>query len=177
MALLAARDSALLLIDLQTRLMPVIDGADAVISNACKLASAAERLGIPIARTEQLPHKLGRTVDELAAIGSPVMEKSAFNACRAKGFGDWLPPDRTIIIAGVETHVCVLQTALGLLQSGSQVCVVADAAASRTQANRLAALERLRTHGAEIVTTEMVLFEWLEDAANPHFREIMALIK
>lgn len=177
MAILQAGTSALALIDFQARLMPAIDRSAEVIAKAARLRKSADILGIPVIFTEQLPHKLGETVSELERGNAPLVEKSAFDCCRAGGFEDHLPAGSTVVVAGCEAHVCVLQTVLGLMAGGRQVAVVADATGSRNEANRLAAIDRMRAHGADIVTTEMVLFEWMGDAGNPHFREIMAFIK
>jgi nicotinamidase-related amidase len=101
-----------------------------------------------------------------------------FDASRAEGFAALLAPGRDDgVVTGCEAHVCVLQTVLGLLDRGLRVQVVADAIGSRREQNRDAALARMARHGAQIVTTEMVVFEWLEDATHPRFREAVALIK
>jgi isochorismate hydrolase len=88
-----------------------------------------------------------------------------------------LPPDRTPVVAGCEAHVCVLQTVLGLLALGRPVTVVADAIASRRSESRAGALDRLSRHGAEIVTTEMAIFEWLGSASHPRFKDALALLR
>jgi isochorismate hydrolase len=104
-----------------------------------------------------------------------VLSKTTFNAA---GYPTLLPPGtEDVLVAGCEAHVCVLQTVLGLLAARHRVLVVTDAVGSRTAANREAALDRLARHGAELVTTEMVLFEWLRDATHPRFREVQALIR
>ena len=107
----------------------------------------------------------------------PILAKQEFDACRAPGFFDRLPHRSALILAGCEAHVCVLQTALGLLAEGNHVYVVRDAVGSRRPESKATALDRLARHGVEIVTTEMVLFEWLETASHPRFREVVALIK
>ncbi len=177
MRTLSAPNSLLLLIDLQARLLPVIAGGEDVLRNAVRLAAAARRLSVPLLFTEQYPHGLGATVPELGAAPGEVAEKTTFDACGAPGFTARLAPDHAVIVAGTEAHVCVLQTVLGLIGAGRRVAVVADAIGSRTADNRTAALARMAHHGAEIVTSEMVLFEWLGDARHPAFREIQALIK
>lgn len=181
MTMLAAAASALLLIDLQARLMTAIHEADGVIANAARLQEAARMLEVPVLLTEQNPAGLGPTVPELrpraAAAGSPILAKQSFDAARAPGFFESLPQRPELVLAGCEAHVCVLQTALGLMAAGRRVHVVRDAIGSRRTESKAAALERLARRGAEIVTTEMVLFEWLESAAHPRFREVVALIK
>lgn len=176
MPILDAAGSALLLIDLQARLMPAIDGAEAVVRNTSRLARAARLLDVPVLRTEQNPAGLGRTVDELAGCG-PVLAKTAFDASGDRGWVG-LPGGRaTAVVAGCEAHVCVLQTVLGLRAAGVPVAVVADAVGSRTPANRDAGLARMAGHGAELVTAEMVVFEWLGASDHPRFREVQGLVK
>jgi nicotinamidase-related amidase len=181
MTMLASRSSALLLIDFQIRLMTAIAAADGVIANARRLQAAAQMLEVPVLLTEQNPAGLGPTMGELRpaaeAAGSPILAKQSFDACRAPGFFEHLPERPALVLAGCEAHVCVLQTALGLMAAGRRVHVVRDAVGARRPESKTAALERLARHGAEIVTTEMVLFEWLETAGHPRFREVMALIK
>ncbi len=101
----------------------------------------------------------------------------SFGATRAPGFLERLPEGRDCVVTGCEAHICVLQTVLGLLEAGRRVTVVADAVGSRKTENRDAALARMAAHGAEIVTTEMVVFEWLGTARHPRFREVVRLIK
>jgi nicotinamidase-related amidase len=169
--------SLLLVIDVQQRLMPAIDDGAAVIATVRRLLEAAALLEVPQLATEQNPAGLGATVASLPR-GVPTLAKMSFDACRAPGFLEQLPPQRRqLLLAGCEAHVCVLQTALGLLQRGFQVYVAADAVGSRSAASKAAALARLQRHGAEIVTAEMAVFEWLESAGHPRFREAVALIK
>ncbi len=175
---LTASACTLLLIDLQGRLMPAIAGADAVVGNAGKLAEAARLLDVPILATEQNPAGLGGTVEALAGLPSATLPKTFFDATREAAFERFVPPDRqTFVVAGCETHVCVLQTVLGLLEKGRSVALVRDAVGSRRQENRDAALERAKAHGAELVTTEMVIFEWLGTSEHPGFREALNLVR
>jgi nicotinamidase-related amidase len=176
--MLTAEGAVLLLIDLQQRLMPAICDNETVVARAVRLAEAARLLDVPVIATEQYPAGLGPTVAPLAAYPSAVLAKTAFSATNDPGFPDLLPAGAgEIILAGVEAHVCVLQTALGLLGSGRRVVVAADATGSRESADKTAAIDRARQHGAEIVTSEMVLFEWLRDAKHPRFREVQKLLK
>lgn len=177
MPVLCADTSLLLVIDLQARLMPAIDRAGAVIANARRLRDAARLLEIPLLFTEQNRNGLGPTVAELAPGDAPVIDKMTFDAVRAPGFLDRLPPRPDIVVAGCEAHVCVLQTVLGLRAAGRHVCVVRDATGARRPENRDAAIDRMARHGADIVTTEMVMFEWLGTAEHPRFREALSLIK
>jgi len=173
-----AAGSALLLIDLQQRLMPAIHDGDAVVANAVRLAEGAGLLEVPVCATEQNPAGLGPTVEALAAYPQMVMPKMSFGAVSEPGFATLLPPNtEEIVVAGCEAHVCVLQTVLGLLAARRRVLLVADAIGSRTPANKDAAVDRMVRHGAEVVTTEMVLFEWLRDAHHPQFRAVQKLIR
>ena len=206
--LLDADDSQLILVDYQTKLMPVIFENEQVIANAVRLARMAQALQVPVWGTAQVPDKLGPTVPALLsaieAAGGKTMAKTHFSAI-AEGLGDYLrPPARkpamgsnarsmpkhlqqaapepeegraTIVIAGCEAHICLMQTALDLLDQEFEVWVVTDACSSRTERNRDAAFDRLAGNGAELVTTEMVAYEWLGSAEHPAFREVLALIK
>lgn len=174
--LLTPEGSVLLLVDLQQRLMPAIHDADVVIANARRLVEGARLLGVPVRATEQNPAGLGPTVPELA--GHATLAKTAFGAVAEPGFTDLLPRGaEEIVVAGCEAHVCVLQTVLGLLAARHRVLLVADAVGSRVDANKAAALDRAQRHGAEVVTTEMVLFEWLRDSTHPRFRDVQKLIR
>ena len=158
--------------------MPVIHDQEAVVARAVRLAEAAQLLGVPIRATEQNPAGLGPTVAPLAAYPQAVLSKTTFSAADDAGFAALLPSGVTeVVVAGCEAHVCVLQTVLGLLSSGHRVFVAADAVGSRDLADKAAALDRASRHGAEIVTSEMVLFEWLRDSRHPKFREVQKLLK
>jgi nicotinamidase-related amidase len=172
----AAR-STLLVIDFQGRLMPAIEGGDAAIANGGRLVKAASLLAVPSLFTEQNPKGLGPTVAELAPDPAILAHKMTFDACRAPGFAERLPPDHTLVVAGCEAHVCVLQTVLGLLSLGRTVFAVRDAIGARRAESKETALRRMERHGAEIVTTEMVIFEWLATCEHPRFRETVALVK
>ncbi|MBC7155871.1 MAG: isochorismatase family protein [Rhodobacteraceae bacterium] len=170
--------SHLLLIDFQARLMPAIHAGAGVVANGARLLQAARILDVPRSFTEQNPAKLGATVPDLApAPGEAVRAKMSFDACAETALATALPADHQVIVCGCEAHVCVLQTVLGLRAAGCEVAVVADATGSRAPENREAALARMARHGAGIVTTEMVVFEWLKSATHPRFREVVALIK
>ena len=168
----------LLLIDLQDRLMPAIYDGEAVVARAQRLAEAARLLDVPIRATEQYPAGLGSTVPPLAEYPQTVLAKTTFSATADPGFPALLPAGVSeIVVAGCEAHVCVLQTVLGLRPSGRRVLLVADAVGSRDPADRAVAIDRARQHGVEIVTSEMVLFEWLRDAQHPKFREVQKLLR
>jgi nicotinamidase-related amidase len=179
--LIERNQSLLLIVDIQEKLAPAIHDGAAAIANNKRLLAAAEQLGVPVFVSEQYVRGLGPTVAELQALlaGAERFEKTHFSCTREPGVLERLATRgrRQIIVTGMETHVCVLQTALGLLAAGYAVFLVEDAASSRTPQNRAAAIARLRAAGAGIVTTEMVLFEWLERAATDAFRSLMPLIR
>lgn len=169
--------SALLVVDFQARLMPAIEGGADAVANARRLLAAASLMDVPATFTEQYTRGLGATVAELdAGAHGPVLHKMTFDACRASGAGQ-LTSRPDVVVAGCEAHVCVLQTVLGLLDAGQRVYVVRDAVGARRAESKETALRRMERHGAEIVTTEMVVFEWLQTAEHPRFREAVALIK
>lgn len=179
--LMEPTQSCFLLIDVQTRLLAVMPAAETVVRNCAILLEAAGMLDIPRLATEQYPRGLGPTDDRLRSLIGPdaIIEKQTFSAQRQPGFDPRLAglQRSQVIVAGLETHVCVLQSSFDLLRAGYQVFVVADASGSRAKTSETAALERLAQAGAGIVTTEMVVFEWLQTAQNPSFRQVSALIK
>ena len=197
--LLDAEESQLVLVDYQERLMPSIHDAAPVVANAKRLARVAALLGVPVWGTEENPAGLGPTVAELRPMMGQVVTKMSFD-----GSADLLPrlrpPARTggnarslpkhlqkaapaaaergtLVLAGCEAHVCLMQTALGLLEEEFDVWVVTDACSSRTERNRDAAFDRLAGAGCELVTTEMVAFEWLRSADHPLFKDVLTLVK
>jgi nicotinamidase-related amidase len=200
--LLDVTDSQLVLVDYQACLMPALHEGPLALANALRLAQAAELLQVPVWGTEQNPEKLGANAAELRALCRKTLPKMHFSAV-ADGLLDCLrPPVRaaggnarslpkhlqkpataaapergTVVIGGCEAHVCLLQTALELIEQEWDVWVVTDACASRTERNRDAAFDRLAGAGVELVTTEMVVFEWLRSADHPVFRPVQALIK
>ncbi len=179
--LIKAETSCLLVIDIQSRLLPAMAAGNKVVANSGVLLTAARRLGVPVLASEQYPQGIGRTVPEVAELLPPgsVAEKLHFSCLGDAAFGARLLEigRPQAVLAGIEAHVCVLQTAEDLVASGLDVFVVADATSSRSPSNHQAALERMRAAGARIVTTEMVVFEWLAKAGTPEFKELSALIK
>jgi nicotinamidase-related amidase len=180
--LIDAGRSLLLVIDFQQRLMPAIQGGAEVLRNAVILAQAAKMLAIAALATEQSPRGLGHTAPELAGLYVDCVEKNTFGSCGTPAFGAALArlapcSAPTLLVCGCEAHVCVLQTALQLQVQGFDVRVVADAVGSRTAQSKEIALRRMAVAGIALVTTEMVLFEWLRDAKHAQFREVLALIK
>lgn len=184
--LIEAQRSALLIVDVQQNLLPVMSDPRRVLRGCGLLLRAALRLGIPLAVSEQYPRGLGSTSAELwealpdpEAAKAQVMEKIHFSCAaepdlrgRVEGWGR-----ERLVIAGIEAHICVLQTALGFRKIGLEPVVVADACASRDPANHQAAMARLAANGVEIATSEMVVFEWLHRAGTPEFKELSALVK
>lgn len=170
--------STLLLVDVQQRLLPAIADGAAVIERCAVLARAARLLDVPVVATEQYPRGLGATVPELAGFAGTTLAKLAFDAAAEPALAATLDPARrTIVVAGCEAHVCVLQTAIGLHQRGWHVAVAADAVGSRRPSDRETGLARMARAGVEIITVEMAVFEWLGRGDHPRFREVHRLIR
>lgn len=167
--------SALLIVDVQARLAPFIHDGDRVAENCAWLAQVASRVGVPVVVTEHFPEKIGGTLDNVraAAAGARFVQKQCFSAQDDGCLADTeVDQRRQIVVCGTEAHVCVQQTALSLRWAGKEVFIVADAAGSRDPANRDLAFERMRQHGIEIVSREMVAFEWLQRGGTELFREV-----
>lgn len=205
--LLDVSESQLVLVDYQARLMPAMADGPAVLANAVRLAKTAQLLQVPVVFTEQYPQGLGQTDASLLGAVSPgtfkALTKQDFSAAQAGLVQVLQPPQRaaqqggnarslpkhlqkavptepvrgSVVLAGCEAHVCLLQTALELLEQEFDVWVVTDACSSRTERNRDAAFDRLAGAGVELVTTEMVVFEWLRSADHPQFKAVQALVK
>ncbi len=173
--------AALVVVDIQERLLPAMSAAEQMLGNVVRLVKAADILKVPLLVTEQYPKGLGPTAAPLRAAANSFtpLEKLTFSACGAPGFMDALKARRAsaAILCGIEAHVCVLQTCLDLLQQNLSVFVVADAVSSRTPENARLGLDRMRDGGAAIVSTEMVLFELLGRAGTPEFKQVQALLK
>jgi nicotinamidase-related amidase len=173
--------TALAVVDVQERLLPAIHEKERVVQNTLRLIGGAGVLQVPVFATEQYRKGLGPTVPEVAAAipGFAPIEKLAFSACGAPEFVAALKEKKVsdVVLCGIEAHVCVTQTCLDLLDAGFRVFAAADAISSRTPENCQLGLERMRTAGAAIVSTEMVLFELLEQAGTPAFKQILALVK
>ncbi|MBU2956022.1 isochorismatase family protein [Marinobacter sp. F3R08] len=175
--LMKAEQSTLVIIDVQEKLMPAISHGDEVVERCTALATIAGLIQVPVLGTEQLPDKLGHNVEAVRELCDQTLSKYHFDAC-PDGLVDQLPEGRQhIVIAGCETHVCMMQSALSLIDAGYKVWVVADATGSRNEFDRDVALDRLNESGARIVTLEMVAFEWMRHCKHPQFRNIQALIK
>ena len=174
--------SQLVIIDMQVKLAPAMpkDTMQAVVKNCSILAQAANLLSVTTTLTEQYPQGLGETLSEITQhlTVKKAIAKTAFSAFSEPKFKQQLQRDKpTIILAGMEAHICVLQTALALHQVGKVVFVVEDAIISRTSANKANAIARMRDAGCVIINTESVVFEWLGNANHEAFKAISKLIK
>lgn len=169
-----ASESALLLIDVQERLYPAIEGNEALLGHCRWLAEVATRLAVPILLTEQYPKGLGPTLPALrgACPGATVIEKLHFSAVSEGRLIPAAGGRRQFVVGGTESHVCVLQTVLDLLAPDREVFVVAEAVGSRRASDKALALDRMRQAGAVIVSREMVAFEWLQRAGTELFRAV-----
>lgn len=179
--LLRAETSVLLVVDVQERLAPAIAGRARLLANVERLCRAASRLAVPIEASEHYPGGLGPTVAELEAV-VPMesrFEKITFSCLGEPGFAARLEAlgRPQVVVAGCEAHVCVLQSAISLAEAGYHTYIVADATGSRDPVNAERALARMVEAGITAVTTEMVLFEWLERGDHPAFKDLLKLIK
>jgi nicotinamidase-related amidase len=179
-----AEHSQLLIIDVQERLASVMPDKvlEKVLRNCQTLIIAAMQLAVPVIRTEQYPKGLGPTHSDLLstlANDHQAIEKTCFSGCGATGMEEQLADKKREqwILTGMETHICVLQTCMELLDQGKTVFVVTDGVCSRTKSNYQNAVDRMRNAGAIITNTESVLFEWLKDAGHPEFKELSRLIR
>lgn len=179
--LIRARDSALVVIDMQERLVPAMMAPARTIRNTRLLLQAAQKTEVPALLTEQYPQGLGVTIPEIktAAGTAEIFPKMHFSCMEDSDFAKAFKSlnRRQAILTGMEAHICVVQTAGSLVEEGFEVFVVSDATASRTMESEAACLARLSAVGVSIVTTEMVIFEWLGKAGTDAFKEILPLIK
>ena len=171
----------LLVIDYQDALLAKIPVSEDIVAHGATLAQFARSLEIPILWTEQYPKGLGKTEARISALlaGCPVIEKVSFDCFGTPGFKEALEKTgrKQVLVAGVETHVCVMQTVLSARALGYEVFVARDAVGSRTKGDYKAGISRMQAHGAEIVTTEMAIFETLRVAGTPDFKKILPLVK
>lgn len=178
---LSAENSLVLIIDIQDRLVAALN-KDVIVENSVKVASAAKALNIPVILTEQYPKGLGHTVQRLTDVlpeGSEVVEKTYFNALLEDGMLEKIKSygKKQIVIFGIETHICVHQTASALVEEGFDVYVIKDACASRNKYEFKQGIEAMVANGVKVSCVEIALFEWLKGAKNPRFKEVQALIK
>ena len=176
---LKVEDTALLVVDIQEKLLPKILQAGEVLRNASFLVNAAKVLGVPVIATEQYPKGLGPTVEPIRGLLTTVWEKKTFSAVAEGGAIDFLKSDARIkvVVVGIEAHICVMQTVLDLLNQGFHVFVCVDAVSSRYDIDVKIALKRMQQAGAILVTAESCVYEWLETAANPAFKEISGMVQ
>lgn len=179
--LMQAGIASLLIVDVQENLGPVVAEPRQVYRNCALLLQAAARLAVPVTVSEQYPKGLGPTMGELLALApaGAVLEKMHFSCAAEPAILARLQnfQRRQVVVAGIEAHVCVLQSALGLRQAGFDVFVVTDACSSRKADNHKLAMQRLAAAKIAVVSTEMVLFEWLHVAGTAEFKDLIKLIK
>jgi nicotinamidase-related amidase len=176
--LMGRSDTGLLVIDVQTKLMDKMLDRDRVVANIARLIDGARILQIPVQATEQYPKGIGPTVSELAQRLPVRSEKLTFSCCGQPEIAEQFRSRQvhTVLLAGIETHVCVLQTALDLVAQGFRVFVAADAVASRKEIDREVGLQRMQRSGVILSTTEAALFEWTERAGTPEFKQVSRLV-
>ena len=179
--MLTIDNTALLVIDMQGKLAEVMHDKETLFANVQRMVQGAKTLNVPILVTEQVPEKLGATRPEIGQYleGVEPISKSSFSCCGDEGFMTQITAlnRQQILIVGIETHVCVYQTAVDLLNQDYEVQLVTDAVSSRTPENRQIGLNRIQDAGAALTSTEMVLFELLRVAEGPQFKEISKIVK
>ncbi len=180
--ILKVDNTVLIVVDVQGKLAQVMHQKDALFANLEKIIKGIQVLGIPIIWTEQVPAKLGPTNPNIAALLANAIKpiaKSSFSCCGHRPFMDSLSDlnRKQVLLTGIETHVCIYQTTLDLLDAGYEVQVVTDAVSSRTAENKHIGLVRMREAGATLTSTEMALFELLQTAESPQFKEIAKIVK
>lgn len=176
--LMNRQDSLLMIIDVQERLAPAMDDPRQVISNSARLVGAAKAMNVPFIITEQYPQGLGATMIDVrqeAGDDAAVFSKLHFSCAREPEILRAIQASgrKQIILAGAETHICLLQTAMDLQERGYAVFVVSNASSSRNAVQNIMALQRMAHDGIDIVTSEMVIFEWLEKAGTDEFKQIV----
>ena len=179
--MLSVEGSILVVVDVQGKLAELMDGKETLFENLRKMIRGAKVLGIPIIWVEQNPDGLGRTVPEIADLLADIepIAKMSFSCCGNEGFVEILKGlnRKQVLIAGIEAHVCVYQTAVGLTEMGYEVHVVTDAVSSRTAQNREIGLEKIKDAGGRLTSVETALFELLRVAEGEKFKEILRIVK
>lgn len=179
--MLTIANTVLLVVDVQGNLAHMMDEKQRLFDNLRKMIEGAHILEVPIIVTEQNPAGLGRTIPEIAYLltNTQPISKMSFSCCRNEAFLQSLQAlkRQQILITGIETHICVYQTTVGLLDLGYEVQVVVDAVASRTADNKAIGLEKMKSIGASVTSTEMALYELLQVAEGPQFKRILKIIK
>lgn len=178
---MSAQDCQLVVVDIQQKLAPAMWNSDDTLENAYKLIQGAGIFDVPVLATEQYPEGIGPTVDLLRPLIAPenVVEKITFSSCEEPAFMEKIRQSarKQVVVMGMETHVCVLQTCLNLKEQGFDVFVVEECCSSRTAQNKLLAMERMRQNQIQVVSLEMVLFEWAYQGGNEKFKSMLSLIK
>ena len=173
--------TALVIIDVQEKLSRVMHEKEKLFENLQKLVKGAKLLNIPIIITEQNPNGLGPTVSEIAPLLTDIkpVTKFSFSCCGEEPFLRQLEMlnRKQVLLAGIETHVCVYQTAVDLIEAGYEVHTVVDCVSSRTLENKNLALDKMKSEGANLTSVEIALFELLKTAANPKFKELSKIVK
>ena len=179
--ILDTNNTALLIIDIQEKLINVSFNKEQILKNSVILSTAGKILNLPLLVTEQYPKGLGATIPEIKTANQDgkYYEKVDFNALTDENLLSNLKQlqKKQIILFGIETHICVHQTAYALIKNGFDVIIARDACGSRKEEEYLFALEQMKNYGAHLKTTEMVLFELIKSSKHPKFKEVQALIK
>lgn len=174
--LIHPQTSCLLVVDIQEKLVPAIYQKEALVKNSKWLIDVANILNVPVLTSEQYPQGLGHTLEELKAVlpAEGFMEKTHFSCAAEPACSEMIDAQglEQVVIIGMETHVCVLQTAIQLKQQAREVFVVADCVSSRSPEDKALALERMRSCGIHIVSREMVAFEWMQKSGTDAFKKI-----
>lgn len=179
--MLNTTNSMVLMIDVQEKLVKAT-GADVEAQNAAKMIAAANILGLPVLVSEQYPKGLGSTVTNVSenfSENTKVIEKSAFSILKEENALETIKSygKKQVILFGIETHICVLQTALELIKNGFEVYLIKNASKSRQEFEHLSGIDVMKSAGVNVVTLEITLFELLETSKNPSFKQVQALIK
>jgi len=179
--MLDTKNCCLVVVDIQGKLAQLMYNKDVLFRNIRILIQAAKILDIPILWCQQCPDALGPTVPEIAELLTDFkpINKASFSCCLCEEFNERLNTlaRQQVLLCGIESHVCIYQTAVDLLQKGFNVDLVADAVSSRTLENKQVAVERMTASGVNISSTEMALFELLKTAEHPHFKQIAKFVK
>lgn len=180
--MLNIEDSVLVIIDEQEKLINASDSSENIVINTAKLAKACEILSIPVIVTEQYPQGLGETAGVIKnnlPQEAVFIEKTSFSAVNEAEFAKKISAlrRRQVLICGIETHICVLQTALSFMEKGHDVYILRDCCSSRHKKENDTGIELLRQYGAGIICVEIALFDWIKTSKHPNFKEIQALVK
>ena len=178
--MLDTKNTTVVCIDIQDKLVKMLANGELIKNNVLKMMKAASVLDINTIITEQYPKGLGATISEITDIKDfDVIEKNSFSAYKTDIFRELIEKNKTkkILIFGIETHICVLQTVVDLLEKGYEVFIVEDCSASRSEKNHSVALNLAKSYGAKVITLEIALFDLLKSSKHPNFKEIQSLIK